>query len=611
MLNAFNNLPVISWVIDQFYEHCDLVQAQQMPDNLAEIPGRSPYAYVITAQSIYLINRQNNSQQQTQLSDQNALALRQRLRLEPLENDQPLCLVEESASIEKIRALTTASQLMLPKTIMPIINALVISLFLGLGSYAYILISPFLLGYIFHQRRAIRQRLGHYFRNFRGNLADLPHRFGEWAADFVLTNAVGIFRIFSSLSILLLLGLNTWSIVAIYGIYRFPDLEWVRFFKNTLNNIQSFGFGFFNRTVGRRSFYVKLSMGCAMAIYVALEAYTGGALAVVATGLLFVQSIAIVIGFKALFRDLYYTLKNPIKVLLKHTGKIWGALWGRYLAYMFFTGRVEGTLGPAVGHVIHNGIFSGLFSSFLMPVGWFTTHKGMLFIARLQNFFNNVLTSIFITTEMQTQGTFYGTVGPTLLQLFSFMLIGCAVGYLFERALNYFNPIIRQETPRVVASTLRQVESFNNNIRNRSHFSLWHIAYVAMMTPLMMQTQIGTMMLGIAAGNLAGATFLTALAATFAYGSVRLGVYCIRRLRRGAVAAQAIPAVAPSVVNIQLVAAIPQSIPAEVMPSVVEEVVPILPAFRPQAVQPTRRTRAQTRQQQAPIPQPDEHRPQI
>ncbi|MGD9592014.1 MAG: hypothetical protein AB7V32_05805, partial [Candidatus Berkiella sp.] len=374
MLNTLTNNAIVHWVSSQLSVECDLIYTHDL-HQYHDIPGKADFAYVISSIGISFIDKRQNISRECSLNEEHISELKHRLKINSEVNEN-VGLIEEGISSEKLRAIHHYTRFHTPKTLMPIINtALVLSLF-GFIPYAWMFYLPIFLAYnIYHYKTTgasvirFTTNLVTFFRNF-------SRRFGEWFGETLTLYPNRIVKIVASSAILLFLGLNSWSLIAIYGIYRFKDNEWLNFFNKGISAIYNFCTGVFIKSLGKTSFYKRLGIGFGLAMLLATQSYVGGVFSLIMMGVLVANSIAIGIGFKALFRDLYYALRNPIKVAFKNTGKVIGALWGRYIAYRLLTGHVEGTLGPAIGHVESHGIFSGLFSSFLSPGGWFTTQSG-------------------------------------------------------------------------------------------------------------------------------------------------------------------------------------------------------------------------------------------
>ncbi len=531
MINFIKNNGILNWVGSQLCVDCDLISANVYPvAQVQPLPGFADFAYVIFKNEIYFIDKKQNIAHKTLISEQTATALIEKLKIN-LNPQEAFTLHEMNLSSEKLRTIHRIAKLNTPKTMMPLINtAIIISLF-GFVPYAWLVYLPLFAGFCLYHYRSIVKNSIYFFKNFIVFMRRFSRRAGEWTGETLTLYPNRIIKFAASLAIFLMLGFNSWSLIAVYGVYRFADQEWVTFFKKGLSGIYNFTSGLFMKSLGKTSFYKRLGAGFGLAMLLATQSYLGGALSLFFMGSMIASTIAVGIGFKAFFRDLFYTLKNPIKVLLKSTGKILGALWGYHLAYRLFTGHVEGTLGSAVGHVESHGLFSGLFSSFLSPGGWFTTQTGMfgLLSARIQAFLNTVLTSVFVTTEMQTQGVFYGTVGPTLIQLFFFMTLGVLVGHLVEKAVNRFTNNVKTEATEQGLKHIHDIGVIYHKANQQGYISKWHMGYLTILTPMILASEGGATLVALAGGSLIGASVLTAMSLIGAYALIQFAGYTAKQ----------------------------------------------------------------------------------
>jgi len=348
----------------------------------------------------------------------------------------------------------------------------------------------------------------------------LNHDLALRIADLINHQTVSIFKGIAAFTLLLTMGLSSWSLIAIYGIYRYSNEEWTNTFQNWLNRFIDFFKTFSTEISQGPSFRKKVMLLSVFAALLAWELYIGGPIAAVVMAASCLQLAIVATGFSAVLRDIGYILRNPIKSVLDNSGKICGVLWGRWVAFQIFPGRIVGSLGHAVGYVESQGVFSGFLSSFLTPMGWFSSYNGLsgMLASKVRSFLNGIVTGLFVTTEMQTQGDFYGVIGPTSLQIFALMVAGGLIGYGIERFVDSLCSSVAKDSVHV-ASKIKNAKQPRDFI----YQTRWHMGYIALATPAILCSQGGPALITFAGGSLAEAALLTAggIALSFAtiYGT--------------------------------------------------------------------------------------------
>ncbi len=596
MPTNLKNSGVVGWVYSQFYKDCSLIWADALPEDLKTIPGNAPYAYVINQQQLIFVEREKSLYTTINKPPSEIAALHATLKVTL--PHVGIHVIDETLSSEKLRAIIKLANIAPPISFRPLLHSIFMFALFGFVPGAWVVGLPLLVVYGLYKQKSIAAQFNKFITSTKGFFDNFSQTLGERVGEIVSLHPVSIIKGVGTLAFLMTAGITPWSLVGVYGIYRHSNQHWIQMCQKWLESFYNFSLGFMSKTVGSTTLYKRLGIGIAFSCLLALQAYSGGGLSLLLYSMSLFHWIINLIGFNALSNDILFFLKNPIKVLFNNSGKLFGSLWGQWLAYKIFAGHVEGTLGPAIGHVESNGLLSGLVSTFLAPHGWFTDQSGIggIILSKVRGFFNTIITSVFITTEMHLQGDFYGTVGPSPLQIVAFMALGCLIGYGIERFVNSLSKSAEKDAYDLSKITVSGAKNFYNNAYTLGFVSKWHVPFLSLATPLIMFSPGGVVLTAFAGGSIIGATVLTAvgLEATFAtLQALLLGVKYGYKKLFGA------PVPQPPLVIAQVPA------PAAPAPLVVQpQPAPIVPGFQSQAL-----NIGQLRAKMAAAPSPDPQAP--
>lgn len=345
---------------------------------------------------------------------------------------------------------------------------------------------------------------------------------GERLRDVIDNHPMSFFKAIAAF-FLMSEGIVLFNLLAVYGLYRFTNQEWTDHFRWLAQGSYNFIRGFRKSAqvvvneIDNQSFDKKMYMTIGLVGLLGAELYFSGLSHLFGLGFLVFQGSAVSIGFMSAWNDFKYLLKNPFKVASDHPGKIAGMWWGYSLAHKLFAGFIKGDLGPTQG-VMQNS----LTEFFNLPLNRFifnNTGLGLIF-DRIRNFTNNILSTLFFTSHVETYGTFIGTVGPSPLQLFLLMAIGFGVGVMVEKLVKnlYYS----------VGNDAANIQEKADNLTLGQWLKI-HTGVITCLTPAMMYFDSGTI-LTMAGGSLLYGSLLTAglLAATFS--SVHAISFTLKRI---------------------------------------------------------------------------------
>ncbi|MBS0289792.1 MAG: hypothetical protein JSS07_07145 [Proteobacteria bacterium] len=506
LLRSFINL-----LIFNLYSDCDLVYARHLPRDFSILPGGSNFVYLFTQNNLYFLDKNNNTYMLIPMRPNGLTALKASLKWNVAANADNF-LVEEKAYASKVREIVRQTRVAPPINYSSILNTFFTFALMGFIPKAWTFGFPIFIFYGLYKKRALAQFL-YRTCNFTG-LRKLYNNFsqtlGEKLGEAVSNHPISLLKGIWLFSMLLIMDLNAWSVIAIYGVYRFSNVQWLNTLQKWSDSLYNFANGLYSKTLTHVGFYPRIGICFGLGAFLAWHVMPLGSFGFILLPLSILQFAFIAIGLSALFNDLSYALKHPLKLLLNSSGRILGSLWGRWISHRIFSGTLSGNLGPAMGHVVTPGLFSGFFSSFLTPSTSFTVGSDFtnILVARVKNLFNNLLTSIFFTSEMQIQGNFHGTVGPTSLQIFMFMLAGYIAGYLVERIVNkMMNNVVNDvaQLPQVAVSASRNLTPVTPEPRVK-----WQIAYFGLATSILMCSPAGASLVVFAGGSLLKGTLLGA-----------------------------------------------------------------------------------------------------
>lgn len=381
---------------------------------------------------------------------------------------------------------------------------------LGFIPGAWMIGLPLLTIYGLLKRETVAEGIRRFF-SFRKDIetADVPKNLGEKTADFLITYYAGILRWFATFMLFFTMPIG-FGIFAAYGLFRFTTNEWLDIFQKRCNDIYNFVISSINRFVRDASFQSKMILGGTVALLLGLSIFMSGVGVLLAYSISVCQLAAVLVGVTAAVRDLKYAIQNPGLALTQHSGKIAGTFWGRWLAYRIFPGQITGSMGPAVGHVQSYGLFSGIFSSFLAPEGWFIFNSGGILgvmLSRFMTFFNSIFTNIFVSESIQMQGDFYGIIGPSPIQLIGMMLVGCLVGFAVEKFVDSLYNEVATDTKKVANASVQGVKKVNERMLESLYRTRWALGFIIGTTPLIMAHSASqALLLSIAGGSMVGAS---------------------------------------------------------------------------------------------------------
>lgn len=322
------------------------------------------------------------------------------------------------------------------------------------------------------------------------------------------------------------------SFFTIYGLYRFTDAKWREVFIARANNayhLMRTTFREVNRrfNVGEKA--VMLFVGGSFLI--AGVSVLGGA-HIIAAGMSELTWFALesaleicttAVGLTAIASDVGHLIDKPVQNLIENPGKFYGLVWGRWLAFAAFFGKVIGSMGPATGHVDQSGVLSSIFNFLFPPAGsWFSFGTGLtgVITTRFMAFVNSIVTSIFFSYNMRITGDFYGVIGPTSFQIFLCMAIGCLLGYITERlafdiceAAAHDIDVVHHTRP--VQNSIRYL----NQIADWLFRQRWNIAFALSMAPVVLASPGGPAIYGLAYGH-----EILAMALAFSAGFISMAL---------------------------------------------------------------------------------------
>lgn len=418
-----------------------------------------------------------------------------------------------------------------------IIKSIMVTLILSFLPTSLIYQIPLLLTYALLNKRAVAIGCIDYFNQARRFFSHSAEYVGDWVASYFDTPL----RLAKALSILVLVlnwGFSSSSIIALYGLYRCSDPQIMEALERRLGTLYDFFYGFFNRLIRNRPFNHQLIILAGVSLLVMSQIYVYGLYFLLHIALMVFKIAMVMSGFNILIKDLFNIMKQPFSTWLSYPGRIIGLYQGRHLAYRLMHGRVNGSLGPAMGYIKMNGIATSVLSSFLSHEGWFTVNTGLAgaFWGKVRTLLNMLLTSIFISQEMHLEGDFYGTVGPTGFQLFVFMMAGYLIGAQVEKGVNFLYEKLSQDYENLSQSSVQILSRLK-----------WQIGYVALVTPLTLYTKAGAALLLYCQGNLLAALMLSGAISLTLLGITHLAMAPFRRIDapvprpRGSACVQVVP----------------------------------------------------------------------
>jgi len=374
--------------------------------------------------------------------------------------------------------------------------------------------------------RALKRFWAHFSQNvgtlISDHFTDEPIKFLRGVASFFLFTTVSM----------------PYSFLGIYGMYRFSGQEWRAVFSRRLDGFYHFYAGLvLGISRPGASFSKKLTGVLGVLALLGLAVYASGSLLLLELSFLGVQFALVAVGLTAFLRDAKRFLERPLQAFLSNSGKLLGMLWGRWLAYQIFPGKVTGNMGPVLGHVQTYGIIPGLTSSFLSPTGLFTFKTGLvkLLFSNVLILLSNIISGVFFSYNMRFSGDFYGYVGPTSFQIFFFMAAVSFIGYGIENGLDSLFETVSED----YASVKEKMSLKTRDFLNLLYGLRWHFGYVTGMTSLLLVSNSRAFLLQASQGSITGAAAIAAMTVTATltviYGAAFTLSYLGRRLLGGQV----------------------------------------------------------------------------
>lgn len=368
---------------------------------------------------------------------------------------------------------------------------------------------------------------------------ELAETMGKRLGDAISNNPISVLKSLMVLAILVVSGINSFSLVALYGIYAYTSDEWVDLFKEKLSSLYRFCTGTITTIWHAKKYDKSYYRNAALMLTMILSVYLIGILSVPTS---LAEVVCTWIGFNAIFRDMGHALRNPLKTIFENPGKIIGGFWGYKLAYLIFKGKIYGSIGHPVGYLENQGIFASMFSSIIDPVAGFSTRWGFFnnLSHHIRTFINGIFTSAFVTQEAHLHGDFFGTVGPSNLQIFSMMAIGVLCGYVLERAIYHITQSMARDGKSIANQVLNKDKNNDaaptprNNALQRRHRqqaavqsqstpsmqTRYHVGFISVFTPLFLFSKAGASMVALCGGSVLTAAILTSTMMFLTYSVV-------------------------------------------------------------------------------------------
>lgn len=398
-------------------------------------------------------------------------------------------------------------------------TALVLGIF-GVIPGAWMVGVPILFTYGLIKKKSVATTLNQLAKDYTNAWNNIANTLGKKIGDSFTNHPASVIKFIAGF-MLLTSGLNIWNLIGVYGIYRFTNDEWTATFRNRMKGLTNFIKGFF-QGFGSQIFYKRLLVAGAIAAFVGLGIYSFGLLSVSMLGLGFavIQAVTISVGVTAVLNDLVYACTNPVKAGTDNAGKIVGAWWGRNLAHRIFTGRIEGSLGPAQGYMQ-----TGESLLFFIPDNKFifnNTGIGLMF-DRIRNLINGFLSTFLLTSQVETVGSFHGLVGPGPGTVFMFIALGCLVGYGVEKFVDSLYKSVIDDSKKGKDSLIASARA-NNLSYNLKVYG----AFITVATPVILLSPASATLVGMA-GGLGSAVALTAGAMAATFAGIHTVTYCAKR----------------------------------------------------------------------------------
>jgi hypothetical protein len=407
------------------------------------------------------------------------------------------------------------------------------SLILGIFGFvpgAWFFGVPFIFLYGLYKKDAIAAALISSYERWSAVWQDFAARLGAFVSHQLVNNPFGVFRFFASLFLFSSMTIP-FTVLGIYGLYRYPPEKWQEIFWLGYKKAMRFFTVGVAETMRGLTFPKAITLGAAFVIPFAFFLHLGGAIFLLELSMMAAQWGLVYVGFKALFGikkidslfeeegDAIKWFRTPISNISKNLGKILGMLWGRWFAYEVFTGTLAGSIGPAIGQVQTQGIISGLIPSIISPQsGWFAFNSGYVNVltSRLSTFLNSIISGLFFSHNMKLWGDFQGYIGPNSFQIFAFMAAGCLIGYGVEKFIDTLYESVKSDAENAALASVPYV----NAAKNKANQMKWHAAYTAFMVPVVLTSPGGAAIFTLAGGSVLAAVTMTASAVALSIAGI-------------------------------------------------------------------------------------------
>lgn len=375
-------------------------------------------------------------------------------------------------------------------------TAIIFSIF-GYVPGAWLFGAPLLLVYGLIKQKSFTGAMRQYQKGLSQFSKNFAKNFGERLADTLTNHPLSILKAAAAF-FLLCNGVTLLNILGVYGLYRYTNNEWKTKLTNLIKACYHFAAGFQNHPNFEVSFYKKLILFSIFTLILTADLYFSGLQTLMVACLGLLQLGTFFIGATAAMNDCLYILANPMKVVTQNSGKILGMWWGRRLAHFLFSGRLQGTLGVAQGSVVSGESFFWLFpkNKFIFGTGYLS-----LVADRTRAAFNNFLTSVLFTLQVETTGSFSGVVGPGPVSVLLFIMAGYCLGYAVEKLVENIFSSISEDSKHAKDSALSKARDIH-----LAYYLKVHFAFIAGFTPFVMLSAGGPALIAFANGSVLGGT---------------------------------------------------------------------------------------------------------
>ncbi len=273
-------------------------------------------------------------------------------------------------------------------------------------------------------------------RKNNDNRSFFSRHMGQWLGGKISSSPLNAVKVSLSFYIFIMSAMP-WSMFMIYALFR-PKTEILeaiyKQFQSATSGLQGF---FQNLSNVQKVFFTLVGVSISSAIIGSIFV-NSGLIGIVDASMTITMLGLTVAGFRFAMTDLAQTLSHPLKLLTHRMGIFLGIIGGNRLAHNLFFAKISGSLGPTYGTIESSGFFSSLYRMFFSTDSY---SKDSFYFAnslynRIATGTGSLLGNLFFSHTASTYGTFYGTLGPSSYQLLFFMIVGGAVGYFIDKAVD-------------------------------------------------------------------------------------------------------------------------------------------------------------------------------